>query len=167
MNEVNNFASVNFGHAPLGIFLGSKTKCLDFPQCPQITDAQLLTSKRWPASPSTLHRCSLTTMAQYQTINHFEHNTRIAHLKSAYPIQSTNDIATRISSPSFVQVTGRQLAASYCLQEFLAILRGILCDSSIIYLMTSLNRCTRRKLKSKIWAYSNFALVSCGCVQLS
>ncbi len=62
MNEVNNFASVNFGHcekskhfaldlgislgaAPLGIFLGSKTKCLDFPQCPQITDAQLLTSK--------------------------------------------------------------------------------------------------------------------------
>ena len=62
MNEVNNFASVNFGHcgkskhfaldlgislgaAPLVIFLGSKAKCLDFPQCPQITDAQLLTSK--------------------------------------------------------------------------------------------------------------------------
>ncbi len=61
MNEVNNFASVNFGPcgkskhfaldlgislgaAPLVIFLGSKAKCLDFPQCPQITDAQLLTS---------------------------------------------------------------------------------------------------------------------------
>ena len=25
-------------------FLGSKTKCLDFPQCPQRTDTQLLTS---------------------------------------------------------------------------------------------------------------------------
>ena len=59
MNEVNKFASVNFGHcgkseilfalalgislgaAPLGIFLGSNAKCLDFPQCPQITDTQL------------------------------------------------------------------------------------------------------------------------------
>ncbi len=56
MNEVNNFASVNFGHCEkskhfaldLGIFLGSKTKCLDFPQCPQITDAQLLTSNSVP-----------------------------------------------------------------------------------------------------------------------
>ena len=51
MNEINNFASVNFRHcgkskhfvldlrislrtAPLGIFLGYKAKCLDFPQCP-------------------------------------------------------------------------------------------------------------------------------------
>ena len=59
MNEINNFASVNFGHcrkskhvaldlpAPLLIFFGSKAKCSDFPQCPQITDAQLLTSKSY------------------------------------------------------------------------------------------------------------------------
>ena len=39
MNEVNNFASVNFVHAPRGIFQG---KILDFPRFPQITDAQLL-----------------------------------------------------------------------------------------------------------------------------
>ena len=53
LNEVNIFASVNFGHCGksnhialgLGIFLGSKTKCLDFPQCPQITQVKLLTSK--------------------------------------------------------------------------------------------------------------------------
>ncbi len=52
MNDVNNFASVNFGHCAkskhfaldLRISLGSKTKCLDFPQCPQVTDTQLLTS---------------------------------------------------------------------------------------------------------------------------
>ena len=63
MNEVNNFASVKFGHCgkskqftlnlgiywavPLRILLGFTAKCLDFPQCPdcpQITYAQLLTS---------------------------------------------------------------------------------------------------------------------------
>ncbi len=57
MYEVNNFASVNFGHCgkskhfaldlrislrtvPLRMFLGSKAKPLDFPQCPQVTDVQ-------------------------------------------------------------------------------------------------------------------------------
>ncbi len=55
MNEVNNFPSVNFGHyvkskhfaldlGISGMFLGSKAKCLDFPQSPQISDMQLLTS---------------------------------------------------------------------------------------------------------------------------
>ncbi len=42
-----NFESVNFGYCgkhfalDLEIFLGFKAKCLDFPQCPQIIDAQL------------------------------------------------------------------------------------------------------------------------------
>ncbi len=62
MNEVNNFASVNFGHCgkskhfalelrniPRGAapreILRSKAKCLDFSQCPKLTDAKLLTSK--------------------------------------------------------------------------------------------------------------------------
>ncbi len=51
MNEVNNFASVNFGHCGKSKHFcfrpwnsGSKAKCLYFPQCPQITHAQLLTS---------------------------------------------------------------------------------------------------------------------------
>ena len=55
MNEVNNFASVTFGHCEkskhfaleVGIFLCSKTKCLDFPQCPPIIEAHL-TSKYTP-----------------------------------------------------------------------------------------------------------------------
>ncbi len=59
MNEVNNFASVNFGQygktkyvvLDLWIFLGSKAKCLGFPQCPQITDMQLLTSNYCPPHP--------------------------------------------------------------------------------------------------------------------
>ena len=63
MNEVNNFASVNFGHygkskhfaldlgisfgaAPLRILLISKVKCLNFSQCPQVTYVQLLTIKQ-------------------------------------------------------------------------------------------------------------------------
>ncbi len=49
MNEANNFASVNFGscvkskHFALDLrtSVGSKSKCLDFPQCHQITDTQL------------------------------------------------------------------------------------------------------------------------------
>ena len=32
------------------------------------------TPKRWSTSPSTLYRYSLTTTAQYHTINHFDHN---------------------------------------------------------------------------------------------
>ena len=36
MNEINNFASVNFGLRPSGYSLVPKQKCLDFPQCLQI-----------------------------------------------------------------------------------------------------------------------------------
>ncbi len=34
--------------------------------------------KCWSTSPSTLYRCSLTTTAQYYTINHFNHNRNFA-----------------------------------------------------------------------------------------
>ncbi len=68
--------------------------------------------KCWSTSPNTLYRCSLTTMAQYHTINHFEHSAGILQLKSAYLYIPQMTIATRISSPSFVRVTMRQLATS-------------------------------------------------------
>ncbi len=63
----SGFLGMSLGAAPLGRFLGSKAKCLDFPQCPQITDAQLLTSKYcfgmvffdflyWRSNPEILYK---------------------------------------------------------------------------------------------------------------
>ncbi len=95
MNEINNFASVNFRHCgksehfalDLGISLGvhsSKTKCFNFPQCPQIlTSNNLSWTHMNKGSTKTCMQCKDRTRGTFMW-HHFRSDSEVEWSKNRH-----------------------------------------------------------------------------------